>query len=78
LDKLNATKKVIEDEKIPWICLSEELTEKAGLSLQIIKYAISSVPTMFLVDKDGKIILTEARGDALQKKLAELFPAEKQ
>jgi hypothetical protein len=32
---------------------------------------------MFLVDKDGKIILTEARGEILQKKLAELFPNEK-
>ncbi|MDR0610492.1 MAG: TlpA family protein disulfide reductase [Planctomycetaceae bacterium] len=76
-DKLPATKKIIEDEKIPWICLSEELTEKAGLPLQGKKYAISGVPTMFLVDKDGKIIFTEARGEELQKKLAELFPDEK-
>jgi thiol-disulfide isomerase/thioredoxin len=76
-DKLDATKKIIEDEKIPWICLSEELTEKNGLPLQEKKYAISSVPTMFLIDKDGKIIFTEARGETLQKKLAELFPDEK-
>jgi hypothetical protein len=32
---------------------------------------------MFLVGKDGKIIFTEARDEALQKKLAELFPDEK-
>ncbi|MDR2643942.1 MAG: TlpA family protein disulfide reductase [Planctomycetaceae bacterium] len=76
-DKLPATKKIIEDEKIPWICLSEELTKKTGLPLQGKKYAIVGVPTMFLVDKDGKIIFTEARGEALQKKLAELFPDEK-
>ncbi|MDR3196716.1 MAG: TlpA family protein disulfide reductase, partial [Planctomycetaceae bacterium] len=38
-DKLPATKKIIEEEKIPWICLSEELTEKAGLPLQGKKYA---------------------------------------
>ncbi|MDR0704829.1 MAG: TlpA family protein disulfide reductase [Planctomycetaceae bacterium] len=76
-DKLPATKKVVEDEKIPWICLSEELTEKAGLPLQGKKYAIAGVPTMFLVGKDGKIIFTEARGEALQKKLAELLSDEK-
>jgi thiol-disulfide isomerase/thioredoxin len=72
-DKLNATKKIVESEKIPWIIISEELTEKAGQSLQGKKFAISGVPTMFLVDKEGKILTTEARGEKLQNKLAEIF-----
>jgi thiol-disulfide isomerase/thioredoxin len=72
-DKLDATKKIVESENIPWIIISEELTEKAGESLQGKKYAITGVPTMFLVDKDGKIIVNEARGEKLQKKLAEIF-----
>ncbi|MDR1479374.1 MAG: TlpA family protein disulfide reductase [Planctomycetaceae bacterium] len=72
-DTLVATKKVIEDEKLSWLFISEELTEKAGLKPQGKKFAISGVPTLFLVDKIGKIILTDARGDALQQKLAELF-----
>ncbi|MDR1960361.1 MAG: TlpA family protein disulfide reductase [Planctomycetaceae bacterium] len=73
-DKPEDSQKVIAEEKLPWLFLSEELTEKAGLPLQGKKYAVMSVPTMFLVDKDGKIIFTEARGEALQKKLEELFP----
>jgi thiol-disulfide isomerase/thioredoxin len=76
-DKLEATKKIIEDEKLSWLFISEELTEKAGLPLQGKKYAITGVPTMFLVDKDGKVIVTEVRGESLQTKLAELFPDEK-
>jgi glutathione peroxidase-family protein len=75
-DRLEVTKKIIEDEKIPWICISEELTKKAGLPSQEKKYMITGIPIMFLADKDGKI-LTKARGETLQKKLAELFPDEK-
>ena len=36
-------------------------------------YSIMGVPTMLLVDKEGKIIMTGARGEALQTKLAEIF-----
>jgi thiol-disulfide isomerase/thioredoxin len=72
-DKLDATKKIVADEKLPWIILSEELTEKSEQPLQSKKFAITGVPTMFLVDTDGKIIFTEARGEKLQKKLQELF-----
>ena len=36
-------------------------------------YGIEGVPTMLLVNKEGKIIMTDARGDALQAKLAEIF-----
>jgi thiol-disulfide isomerase/thioredoxin len=72
-DNLEATKKIIDDEKLSWLFISEELTEKSGLQPQGKKFAIRGVPTMFLVDKNGKIILTEARGNDLQKKLAELF-----
>jgi len=31
------------------------------------------VPQMFLVDKDGKVIMTNACGEALQTKLTEIF-----
>ncbi|MDR2643716.1 MAG: TlpA family protein disulfide reductase [Planctomycetaceae bacterium] len=66
-------KKVVQDEKIPWIIISETLTQKAGNIGQSQKYSVESVPTMLLVDKDGKVIATEMYGDALDKKLAELF-----
>ncbi|MDR1483900.1 MAG: TlpA family protein disulfide reductase [Planctomycetaceae bacterium] len=70
---LPETKKVVEEEKLSWLLISADLSEKAGLPPIDKKFAIASVPTMFLVDKDGKIILTQARGEDLQKKLAEIF-----
>ncbi|MDR1960486.1 MAG: TlpA family protein disulfide reductase [Planctomycetaceae bacterium] len=72
-DTRDATKKVVEEEMLNWIILSEELTEKAGLPKQGTGYAIQGVPTMILVDKDGKIISTTVRGEELEKTLAKLF-----
>ena len=35
-------------------------------------YAVESIPTNFLLDKDGKIVARDLRGPALEEKLAEL------
>jgi thiol-disulfide isomerase/thioredoxin len=73
-DKTPASQKAVQDENIPWITLSEELTVKANLPPQGKAYAIQGVPTMFIVDKEGKVLTTDdARGEKLQNKLAELF-----
>lgn len=37
------------------------------------KFGIHSIPATFLVGKDGKVVATNLRGDALEKKLAELI-----
>jgi peroxiredoxin len=36
-------------------------------------YKIKSIPANYLLDKEGRIIATDLRGDALRRKLAELF-----
>ena len=36
-------------------------------------YKIESIPANYLLDKDGRIVATNLRGDALQRKLEELF-----
>jgi len=36
-------------------------------------YGISSIPANFLLDKEGKIIATNLRGEALGQKLEEIF-----
>ena len=36
-------------------------------------YSIQSIPSNFLLDKEGRIIATNLRGEALQNKLADLF-----
>jgi thiol-disulfide isomerase/thioredoxin len=72
-DKLADTKQAVEEEKLPWLIVSEELTEKANQPPQGKTYGIQGVPTMLLIDKDGKVIETEIRGQKLQTRLAELL-----
>ena len=66
-------KEHVEHSELPWIVISETLTEKAGQPKQATFFAINGVPTMLLVDQSGKIIMTTARGTQLQDKLAEIF-----
>jgi thiol-disulfide isomerase/thioredoxin len=86
-DPVAMVKREVEQKGLPWIIISETLTEKAReqgqseypelggsyFSEYWDYYGISGVPTMVLVDKEGKIIMTQARGAALQTKLAEIF-----
>ena len=72
-EQIEGVQKAVEEEKLPWIILSETLTAKAEQPEQGEFYSIRGVPTMVLVDKEGKIIMPDARGADLQKKLAEVF-----
>jgi thiol-disulfide isomerase/thioredoxin len=72
-DPVASVKEHVAHEKLPWIIISETLTKKAGQPDYEESYAIRGVPKMLLVDKKGKIIMTEARGESLQTKLAEIF-----
>jgi thiol-disulfide isomerase/thioredoxin len=40
-------------------------------------YSVKSIPATFLLDKKGKVIAKNLRGEELSAKLAELFPSEK-
>ncbi|MCL2624539.1 MAG: TlpA family protein disulfide reductase, partial [Planctomycetaceae bacterium] len=72
-DAVAEIKEHVEHAELPWIVISETLTKEAGQPKQGDFFAVQSVPTMLLVDKEGKIIMTNARGEALQTKLAEIF-----
>jgi thiol-disulfide isomerase/thioredoxin len=72
-DPVAAVKKQVEEEKLPWIIISETLTEQAGQPKQGKVYDIHVFPTMLLVDKEGKIIMTGAHGNELKVKLTEIF-----
>ena len=63
----------VEKETIPWTILSETLTATSKQPKQSEFYALRSVPTMLLVDSEGKIIMTDARGEKLQAKLAKIY-----
>lgn len=59
-----------EDQLGKWIHVSDiQYWNSAAVKL----YRIESIPSNFLLDKEGRIIATDLRGDALQNKLAELF-----
>ena len=72
-DSVATVKKAVEEEKLPWIILSEALTATAGQPEHGKCYGIRGVPTMVVVDKEGKIMMPATHSDEWKKKLAEIF-----
>jgi thiol-disulfide isomerase/thioredoxin len=64
----------LEKEKKPWVTLHDgDWSDNAVAQY----YGIMGIPTVILVDKDGKVVSTRARGPELGKLLAQLLgPAE--
>jgi len=63
--------KGIQDDRLEkWIHVSDI---KYWNSIVVPLYKIESIPTNFLLDREGKIIASNLRGEQLQIKLAELF-----
>ncbi len=69
-DKIQSWKKAIRDDKLPWINVSDLKGAKNEVA---ITYGIEFIPSNLLIDPSGKIIAKDLRGDALFKKLTELF-----
>ncbi len=63
-------KKAIKDLGMAWPQMSDLKGWKSAASEV---YAIRSIPSTFLVDQNGVIVARDLRGDALEKKLAELL-----
>ena len=63
----------VETKKLPWTILSESLTMKAGLPPQGDSFDVPWLPTILLVDKEGKVIATGLFGKTLKRKLEKLF-----
>ncbi len=64
---------VVENE-IPWPMISQTESIAAGFEHLHDYYAINGVPELILIGRDGKVVLTDARGPKLADALAELFP----
>lgn len=63
-------KKAIKHDNMPWT----QLSDLKGLRNEVSNYyGIQAIPSSLLVDPQGKIIAKDLRGEALNKKLAELF-----
>ena len=64
-------RKFVDEKKIPWAQIFEGAEDIAE------KFGIEQIPTTFLLDRDGKIIARDLRGDELTKKLDELLGEKK-
>jgi peroxiredoxin len=62
--------KAIEKDRLTWTHVSDL---KGWASSAAALYGIQSIPANYLLDKEGKIIAKDLRGEALEAKLAELF-----
>jgi peroxiredoxin len=62
--------KAIHDDKLTWMHVSDLKYWKNEVA---VLYGIQAIPQNFLLDPTGKIIGKDLRGDALKKKLAEIY-----
>jgi len=63
-------RKAIQDDKISWI----QVSDLKGYNNEVASYfGIYAIPYNFLVDPEGRIIARDLRGEALNRKLKELF-----
>ena len=63
----------LERNPLPWIVLSKESTERAGLPPLSRYYGAKAVPVVLLRDWSGKTLLLDARGQKLDDFLEKLF-----
>lgn len=69
--KREALESYIEKEQLPWVCLFED---NAGWNHPMANYyGIMAIPTVILVDQQGKVVSLNARGEALTRELAKLL-----
>lgn len=72
--KLAATKKVLTDftakAEMPW---PQYIDEKFRENEFATRYGVKGIPAMFLLDEDGKIVSTNARGELLEKEVKRLL-----
>jgi thiol-disulfide isomerase/thioredoxin len=65
-----AWRKAIQDDMLPWHHVSDL---KGWQSDHAATYSVTSIPQTLLLDREGKLIVRNLRGEALGAKLAEIF-----
>ena len=63
----------VAEKKLPWPILFEQSGGEGWRHPMATKYGISGIPQLILIGRDGNVITLNARGEALAKRLAELF-----
>ena len=72
-DKKDLWLKALEQDKTPWLHVFDISNGKGHYGPIATKYGVPYLPTTFLVDADGKIILRNASKEELEAKLKELL-----
>ncbi len=74
IDKdVSALRAYIASEQIPWISVSDTLTVSAGMPSLADQYGVRGIPTMYLLDRQGRTLSTSARGENLKRLLEQEF-----
>lgn len=68
-----ALDKFLSDKGIPWTTLHQAGGQHPAAAF----YGVSSIPTMLLVGRDGKVVSIRARGEELKRLLGELMQEDK-
>ena len=70
-----ALESFVRQRSLPWVQIVDNAprTKQGRQETLSNRYNISSIPTAFLVDRDGKVVSTFARGEELQKLLNQLL-----
>ena len=66
-------KKFIEKEEMPWKQMMRDKALVADGQTMGSYYGVTGIPTMILIGPDGKVITVNARGQALEKALADIY-----
>jgi len=70
-EKKENWQKAVRDDKITWITVSD--LKGSANSKAAMLYEVTGIPKNFLIDKTGKIIAEDLRGEELENKLKEIF-----
>ena len=71
LDRTKAEwQRAIRNDKLPWTHVSDLKFWQSAAAQQ---YGVQAIPATFLLDKEGKIIAKNLRGEALEQKLEEVL-----
>jgi peroxiredoxin len=66
-----ALEEFVRDENIPWPVIHDR--ERLGAHPSTIDYGIFKIPAVMLIDKEGKVVSTKAKGAELNRLLRELL-----
>ena len=73
-DEKSTVEAFLQKEKLPWKTLFSDQPGQTGFNNPLVRrYGISGIPTVILVDREGKVISLDARGPELGRLLAEQF-----